>query len=47
MKLAILSRNPNLHSTARLRAAAEARGHTVRIIDYLRCYMNITPTGRR
>lgn len=42
MKLAILSRNPNLHSTARLRAAAEARGHTVRVIDYLRCYMDIT-----
>jgi ribosomal protein S6--L-glutamate ligase len=42
MKLAILSRNRNLHSTARLRAAAEARGHTVRVIDYLRCYMNIT-----
>ena len=42
MKIAILSRNPNLHSTARLRAAAEARDHTVRVIDYLRCYMNIT-----
>src|SRR4029453_4195975 len=42
MKLAILSRNPNLYSTARLRQAAEARGHSVRVIDYLRCYMNIT-----
>jgi ribosomal protein S6--L-glutamate ligase len=42
VKIALLSRNPNLHSTARLRAAAEARGHTVRVIDYLRCYMNIT-----
>jgi len=42
MKLAILSRNGNLYSTARLREAAEARGHTVRVIDYLRCYMNIT-----
>jgi ribosomal protein S6--L-glutamate ligase len=31
-----------LYSTSRLRAAAEARDHTVRIIDYLRCYMNIT-----
>jgi ribosomal protein S6--L-glutamate ligase len=31
-----------LYSTSRLRAAAEARGHTVRVIDYLRCYMNIT-----
>lgn len=31
-----------MYSTSRLRAAAEARDHTVRIIDYLRCYMNIT-----
>jgi ribosomal protein S6--L-glutamate ligase len=42
MKLAILSRNGNLYSTSRLREAAEARGHEVRVIDYLRCYMNIT-----
>ena len=42
MKLAILSRNTNLYSTSRLREAAEARGHEVRVIDYLRCYMNIT-----
>ena len=42
MKIAILSRNPSLYSTSRLRAAAEARDHTVRVIDYLRCYMNIT-----
>jgi ribosomal protein S6--L-glutamate ligase len=42
VKIAILSRNPNLYSTSRLREAAEARGHTVRVIDYLRCYMNIT-----
>jgi ribosomal protein S6--L-glutamate ligase len=42
VKIAILSRNPSLYSTSRLRAAAEARDHTVRIIDYLRCYMNIT-----
>jgi ribosomal protein S6--L-glutamate ligase len=31
-----------LHSTERLRAAGAARGHDVRVIDYLRCYMNIT-----
>ena len=42
MKIAILSRDPNLQSTSRLREAAEARDHTVRVIDYLRCYMNIT-----
>jgi ribosomal protein S6--L-glutamate ligase len=42
MNIAILSRNAALYSTRRLREAAEARGHEVRIIDYLRCYMNIT-----
>jgi ribosomal protein S6--L-glutamate ligase len=43
MKIAILSRNRNLYSTRRLAEAAEKRGHTVRIVDVLRCYMNIAP----
>jgi ribosomal protein S6--L-glutamate ligase len=42
MKIAILSRNKNLYSTRRLIEAAEQRGHEVRVIDVLRCYMNIT-----
>ena len=42
MKLGILSRAPNLYSTRRLVEAAELRGHEVRVVDYLRCYMNIT-----
>lgn len=42
MKIAILSRNRKLYSTRRLVEAAEMRGHEVRVIDYLRCYMNIT-----
>jgi len=42
MKLAILSRNPKLYSTRRLVEAGQARGHEMRVIDYLRCYMNIT-----
>lgn len=42
MKIAILSRKTSLYSTSRLKAAAEKRGHQVRVIDYLRCYMNIT-----
>lgn len=42
MRIAILSRNSSLYSTRRLREAGEDRGHTVEIIDYLRCYMNIT-----
>jgi len=42
MRIGILSRNPALYSTRRLREAAQARGHRVEIVDYLRCYMNIT-----
>lgn len=42
MKILILSRNPHLYSTAALVTAAEMRGHEVRVVDYLRCYMNIT-----
>jgi len=42
MKLAILSRKASLYSTTRLQEAAEKRGHQVEVIDYLRCYMNIT-----
>lgn len=43
MKIAILSRNRNLYSTRRLVEAAKARGHTVQVVDVLRCYMNIAP----
>ncbi len=42
MKIAILSRGANLYSTARLKEAAVERGHEVTIVDYLRCYMDIT-----
>jgi len=42
MKIAILSRNAKLYSTSRLVEAAKQRGHEVRVIDHLRCYMNIT-----
>lgn len=43
MKIAILSRNRRLYSTRRLVEAATARGHQVKVIDVLRCYMNIQP----
>jgi ribosomal protein S6--L-glutamate ligase len=43
MKIAILSRNTKLYSTQRLVAAARERGHTVRVLDPLRCYMRIAP----
>lgn len=42
MRIALLSRNSNLYSTSRLKEAAEERGHEVRVIDYLRCVMDIT-----
>ena len=42
MKIAILSRNAKLYSTRRLVEAAQQRGHQVRVLDVLRCYMNIT-----
>jgi ribosomal protein S6--L-glutamate ligase len=42
MRIAILSRDPSLYSTRRLVQAARTRGHEVRVIDVLRCYMNIT-----
>lgn len=35
MKLAILSRSPRAYSTARLRDAAEKRGHSVKVLDTL------------
>lgn len=41
MHIGILSRNRRLYSTRRLVEAAEARGHTARVVDTLRCYMNI------
>lgn len=41
MKIAILSRNRKLYSTRRLVEAAEALGHEVRVLDTLKCYMDI------
>lgn len=42
MKIAILSRRPSLYSTQRLIDAGEKRGHEMRIINYMQCYINIT-----
>ncbi|MEM9796917.1 MAG: 30S ribosomal protein S6--L-glutamate ligase [Pseudomonadota bacterium] len=41
MKIAMLARNAELYSHRRLVEAAEARGHEIRIVNTLRCYMNI------
>jgi len=42
MNIFILSRNKNLYSTSRLVEAGNGLGHNVRVVDYMRCYMNIT-----
>ena len=42
MNIFILSRNKNLYSTSRLVEAGNKQGHSIRVIDYMRCYMNIT-----
>lgn len=42
MKIAILSRNKSLYSTKALYEAGVSRGHEVRVIDYVRCHMEIT-----
>ncbi len=42
MKIAVLSRKSSLYSTRRLRQACVERGHDVTVVDYLRCYMDIT-----
>lgn len=42
MNILMLARNPNLYSHQRLVEAAHDRGHEVRIVNTLQCYMNIT-----
>lgn len=42
MKLAILSRAPQAYSTMRLRAAAEQRGHKVKVLNTLRFAIDLT-----
>lgn len=42
MKIGILSRKSSIYSTSRLVQAATERGHEVRVIDPIKCYMNIT-----
>jgi len=45
MRIAIMSRNKRLYSTRRLVEEAERKGHKVRVLDFLHCYMNITPAA--
>lgn len=41
MKIAILSRNPNLYSTKRLVEAGKKRGHEMVVLDHLKCVLVI------
>lgn len=41
MNIAILSKGPGNYSTKRLKEEAIARGHTVRVINYAKCYMTV------
>src|SRR5260221_13706226 len=41
MNIAILSRDPKLYSTRRLKEAGEKRGHKVEIIDHMKCILLI------
>ncbi len=42
MKIAVLSRNRNLYSTARLVQAAQQRGHECIVLDHLKCYVSMS-----
>lgn len=47
MKVAILSRNPDLYSTRRLVEACESRGHEAHVLDTLRFSLLVESTGTR
>lgn len=42
MKIAVLSRAPQSYSTQRLRAAAQQRGHDVKVLNTLRFAIDLT-----
>lgn len=42
LRICLLTREPKNFSSSRLKAAAEARGHTLEMIDTARCYIAIT-----
>lgn len=42
MHIGILSRNPALYSTSRLKEAAEDYGHQATVVDYSRCHITIS-----
>ena len=47
MRIVILSRNPRLYSTKRLVEAAEKRGHEAKVVDHLKCNIEIEKKWRK
>lgn len=47
LRIAVLSKDLNLYSTRRLREAGSERGHTMYVINYERCYLDVNPTRPR
>ena len=47
MKIGVLSRDASLYSTRRLLEAGNKRGHIMKIIDHMRCYIEITADSPR
>lgn len=47
MKIAVLSRDGSVYSTRRLLEAGNKRGHLMKIIDHMRCYIEITADSPR
>jgi len=45
VKIAVLSRNARLYSTARLVEEAQKAGHEALVVDTLKCYMDITSSN--
>lgn len=44
LRIAVLARRPNLYTIRRLRAASRARGHSLRVLDPLQCYLSLGRT---
>jgi ribosomal protein S6--L-glutamate ligase len=45
MKIALLSTSPESYSNRRMIFEAEKRGHTIEVINYLRCYLKVSPNN--
>ena len=43
MKIALLSTSPDSYSNRRMIFEAEKRGHNIEVINYLRCYLKVSP----